>query len=128
MSSAPTTMWRALGFRDFRLMWSAQIFSELGDWAARVALAVLVFDRTGSKVLTAAVTGIGFLPWVGLGQALAALGDRFPRRTVMVIADGVRAVAFFALTAVEPVWAMLVLAFVAATATPPFEAARAATI
>lgn len=121
-------MWRALRFRDFRLMWSAQVLSELGDWSARVALAVLVFDRTGSKVLTAAVTGIGFLPWVGIGQTLAALGDRFPRRTVMVIADVLRAVAFLALSVVEPVWAMLVLAFVAATATPPFEAARAATI
>ncbi len=128
MSSAQPTMWRALGFRDFRLVWSAQVLSELGDWAARVALAVLVLDRTGSKVLTAAVTGIGFLPWVGIGQALAALADRFPRRSVMVGADLVRAGAFFALSVVDPVWAMLLLAFVAAAATPPFEAARAATI
>ena len=128
MSSPQPTMWRALGFRDFRLVWSAQVLSELGDWAARVALAVLVLDRTGSKVLTAAVTGIGFLPWVGIGQALAALADRFPRRSVMVVADVVRAVSFFALSVVEPVWALLVLAFIAATATPPFEAARAATV
>ena len=128
MSSAQPTMWQALRFRDFRLVWSAQVLSELGDWAARVALAVLVLDRTGSKVLTATVTGIGFLPWVGIGQALAALADRIPRRRVMVVADAVRAIAFFALSVVEPVWAMLVLAFVAATATPPFEAARAATI
>ncbi|MGH2727732.1 MAG: MFS transporter, partial [Actinomycetota bacterium] len=126
MSERPGTLLRALEHRDFRLVWSAQILSELGDWAARVALAVLVYDRTGSKVLTAAVTGIGLLPWVGLGQALAALGDRFPRRSVMVAADLVRAFTFLTMTAVEPVWALLVLAFVAAAATPPFEAARAA--
>jgi len=128
MSAAQTNMFRALGFRDFRLVWSAQVLSELGDWAARVALAILVLDRSGSKVLTAAVTGISYLPWVGLGQALAALGDRIPRRTVMVTADLVRAGAFLALSVVEPVWAVLTLAFVAACATPPFEAARAATI
>jgi MFS family permease len=122
------SLFRALGFRDFRLVWSAQILSELGDWAARVALAVLVYDRTHSKVLTAAVTAAGLLPWVGLGQALASLGDRLPRRTVMVAADLVRAVAFFAMTAVRPAWALLTLAFVAACATPPFEAARAASI
>lgn len=122
------TFFRALAYRDFRLLWSAQVLSELGDWAARVALAVLIYDRTGSKILTAAVTGVGFLPWVGLGQALAALGDRFPRRTVMVAADLVRASTYLAMIAVRPAWALLVLAFVAAAATPPFEAARAAQI
>jgi MFS family permease len=120
------SLWRPLAFRDFRLVWSAQILSELGDWAARVSLAVLVLDRTHSKVLTAAVTGVSFLPWVGIGQALAALGDRLPRRTVMVAADLVRAAAFLAMTSVRPAWALLTLAFVAACATPPFEAARAA--
>jgi MFS family permease len=119
---------RALGVRDFRLLWSAQVLSELGDWAARVALAVLVLDRTGSKVMTAAVTGVGLLPWVGVGQALAALADRFPRRTVMVAADGLRGATFLAMTVIHPAWALLALAFVAAAATPPFEAARAATI
>lgn len=128
MSEQSGTLWRALEHRDFRLIWSAQILSELGDWAARVALAVLVLDRSGSKVLTAAVTGISLLPWVGLGQALAALGDRFPRRTVMVVADAVRAVTFLAMAAIESSWALLLLAFVAAAATPPFEAARAAYI
>ena len=125
--TAPS-LFRALAYRDFRLVWSAQILSELGDWAARVALAVLVYDRTHSKVLTAAVTAAGLLPWVGIGQALASLGDRLPRRNVMVAADLVRAGAFFAMTEVRPAWALLTLAFIGACATPPFEAARAASI
>lgn len=127
-SARQASLLRALAYRDFRLVWSAQILSELGDWAARVALAVLVLDRTGSKVLTATVTAVGMLPWVGLGQALAALGDRFPRKRVMVVADLVRAVTFLAMAVIEPAWILLVLAFVAASATPPFEAARAACI
>ena len=126
MSTQPSTLFRALEHRDFRLVWAAQILSELGDWAARIALGVLVLDRTGSKLLTAAVTGISLLPWIGLGQALAAFGERFPRRTTMVVADAVRAVAFVAMIAVQPAWAVLILALIAAAATPPFEAARAA--
>jgi len=118
----------ALGSRDFRLIWGAQILSELGDWAARIALALLVYHRTGSKVLTAAVTAAGLLPWVGLGQALASMGDRIPRRTVMVVSDLVRAGAFLSMMAVRPAWALLTLAFIAGSATPPFEAARAACI
>src|SRR5438445_445437 len=86
-TSAQRTLLRSLTFRDCRIVVSSQLLSELGDWAARVALAVLVLDRTGSKVLTAAVTAVALLPWVGLGQALASLGDRFPRRTIMVAAD-----------------------------------------
>ena len=126
MSEKAGSLFRALEHRDFRLLWSAQILSELGDWAARVALAVLVHNRTGSEVLTAAVTAVSLLPWIGLGQALAALGDRYPRRTVMIVADAVRALIFLGMTAVEPAWALLILAFIGATATPPFEAARAA--
>jgi MFS family permease len=126
MSEKTGSLFRALEHRDFRLLWSAQILSELGDWAARVALAVLVHNRTGSEVLTAAVTAVSLLPWIGLGQALAALGDRYPRRTVMIVADAVRALIFLGMTAVEPAWALLILAFIGATATPPFEAARAA--
>lgn len=124
----PASLLGALGYRDFRLVWGAQVLSELGDWSARVALAVLVFERTDSEVATAAVTAVGLIPWLGLGQALASLGDRFPRRRVMVVADLVRAAAFFAMPAVGPVWALLALAFLAASATPAFEAARAASI
>ena len=127
-STQQPSLLRALAFRDFRLVWAAQVLSELGDWAARVALAVLVYERTGSKVAAATVTAAGLLPWLGLGQALASLGDRFPRRRVMVVADVVRAAAFFTMTSVRPAWALLTLAFVAASATPAFEAARAAAI
>lgn len=126
MSTQPSTLFRALEHRDFRLLWAAQILSELGDWAARIALSVLVLDRTGSKLLTAAVTGISLLPWIGLGQAMAAFGERFPRRTTMVVSDAVRAFSFLAMVWVEPAWALLILALIAATATPPFETARAA--
>ena len=118
----------ALAYRDFRLVWSAQVLSELGDWAARVALAVLVYERTGSKVAATAVTAVALLPWLGLGQALASLGDRFPRRRVMIVSDVVRAGAFFVMTSIRPAWALIGLAFVAASATPAFEAARAASI
>jgi len=41
--------------REFRVLWLADIQSLLGDQIARVALAVLVFDRTQSGLATAAV-------------------------------------------------------------------------
>jgi MFS family permease len=112
--------------RDFRILWFAQALSELGDWAARLALAILVFERTGSPTLTALVTGLSVLPWVGIGQVLATLGDKYPRRSVMLYCDVLRAAAFITMVAPVPVWALLILAFVAGLATPPFSAARSA--
>jgi MFS family permease len=115
-----------LRFPDARRLWMSQVLSEAGDWAARLALAVLVFDRTGSPTLTAAVAATSLVPWLGAGQALATLGDRLPRRTVMFTADLVRAVVFGVMAMPVPTWALFAAALVAGFATPPFETSRAA--
>jgi predicted MFS family arabinose efflux permease len=124
-SSSKLTRLRApLRYRDFRLLWYAQVASELGDWAARLALAVLVQQKTGSAVLTTLVTSASVLPYLGLGQWLATLADRRPRAQVVIATDLVRAVVFAAMTIDQPVGVLLVLAFIAGTAAPVFEAAR----
>ena len=97
-----------------------------GDWAARVALAVLVFDKTDSAALTGLVVTVSVLPWIGIGQVLATLGDRLPRRQLMIGCDLIRAAAFAAMVIPMPIVVLLVLAFVAALPTPPFTASRAA--
>jgi predicted MFS family arabinose efflux permease len=107
-------------------MWIAQVLSEFGDWAARIALAVLVERRTGSAVLTGAVTTVSVLPYLGLGQVLATVGDRLPRRTVLVVTDLGRAALFLVLALPVPTAVLFVLAFLAGCLTPPFEAARSA--
>lgn len=113
-----------LAFRDFRFLWSAQVFSELGDWAGRLALAVLVAEQTHSTLLTALVTTVSVLPYIGIGQLLTAYANRFERRRVIVITDIGRAAVFASLTIHMPVALILVLAFVAGCLSPPFEGAR----
>lgn len=115
--------------RDIRLLWAAKVASEIGDWSARLALAYLVLDRTGSPLATAAVTAVSLAPWLGLGQVLSTLADRFTHRAVMIVTDVVR-VAVFLLVAWTPmpVWTVLLLVFVASSASPPFEAARSAAL
>ena len=115
-----------LTYRPFRLLWAAQVLSELGDWAARLALVVLVYGRTGSAVATAAAAACSLLPWLGPGQWLAAYTERFPRRRVMVCADLARALGFGLAALPLPLPVLLAVVFVAGLGTPPFEAARAA--
>ena len=42
----------------FRRLWAADMISLLGDWAGRLALTVLVLERTGSPAWAAAVTAV----------------------------------------------------------------------
>ncbi len=115
-----------LRHRDFRLVWIAQIASELGDWAARLALALLVLERTDSPTLSAFSFTVSVLPTIGLGPLLATYGDRHSRRRVLVVTDLARAGLYGAMALPIPTWALFPLLFVAATATPPFEAVRSA--
>jgi MFS family permease len=117
-----------LALADFRRLWAADMISLLGDWAGRLALTVLVLDRTGSPAWAAAVTAVSLAGFVGIGQVLATLADRFGRLPVMLVADLARAACFAAMLLHVPVGVLLVLAFLAGLATPPFEAARSAAL
>jgi MFS family permease len=115
--------------REFRAVFVAQLLSVIGDQFARVALSVLVFNRTGSPGLTALAYALTYLPDLFAGPLLAGIADRYPRRTVMVATDLARAilVALMALPGVPfPLVCALLVGVHALGA--PFSAARAATL
>ncbi|NUT96562.1 MAG: MFS transporter [Saccharothrix sp.] len=117
----------AFAVPEFRVLWCAAALSTVGDQLARVALSVLVFQRTGSAAWTALTYASTMLPALVSGVLLSGLADRFPRRAVMVAADVVRAV-LLAVMAVPGVPLPLVAALlvVAQLAEPPFAAAQGA--
>ena len=112
---------------EFRWLWTAQLGSVIGDQLARVALAVLVFDRTGSAGLSALTYALTFLPDIAGGPLLSGLADRFPRRRVMIGCDLARAVlvAAMAIPGVS-VWILCVLLVAVQLLAAPFQSARAA--
>ncbi|MFC3495716.1 MFS transporter [Glycomyces rhizosphaerae] len=114
---------------EFRVLWIAQTQSRIGDQFARVALALLVFERTSSAALTALVYASTYLPPLLVAPLLAGLADRYPRRTVMWTVEVLRAVLIgvMAIPAVPlPVLAVLVVAV--SCPDPLFSAARIATL
>jgi hypothetical protein len=117
---------RPLTVLAFRRLWTAQLVSEVGDWSARLALSVLVYARTGSSALTGLTVAASLVPWLGPGQLLTSLTERWPRRRVMVMADLVRAAAFVVAVVPLPIPVLLAVVFCAGLATPPFAAARSA--
>ncbi|MBW8485913.1 MFS transporter [Actinomadura parmotrematis] len=112
---------------EFRALWLAQALSFVGDQLAQLALAVLVYSRTGSALLTALTYALTYLPPIVGGPVLSGLADLFPRRTVMIVCDVARAV-LVALIAVAapPFWALCAIVFLTVLLGAPFTAARAA--
>ena len=113
--------------REYRALLSAYTISTAGDQFARVALSVLIFERTRSPALTALTYALTFLPDLVGGPLLAGIADRHPRRTVMITADLLRAVlvAVMALPGL-PFPAIAVLLVVVQLAGAPANAARGA--
>ncbi len=113
--------------REFRPLFGTFLLSTIGDELARVALTVLVYQRTDSPLLSAATFAISYLPWLLFGPLLSTLADRFPRHRVLIASDAARAV-LVALMAIPgtPLPLLLGLLFVVALCAPPFESARSA--
>jgi MFS family permease len=84
---------QVLRCREFRAVWLAELLSVAGDQLARVALAVLVFGRTGSAAWAATTYALTFLPALVGGVLLSGLADRCRRREVMIVCDLTRAAA-----------------------------------
>ena len=115
------------GNPEFRALFFAHSMSVAGDQFARVALSVLVFDRTGSPAWTALTYGLTFLPDLVGGPLLSGLADRHPRRGLMVTTDLARAalVAVMALP-FAPLWVVCVLLVAVQLLGAPSAAARGA--
>jgi MFS family permease len=112
---------------EFRVLWLALVTSVVGDQLARVALMVLVYDRTRSPLLAAVSFAVSYVPTFLGGLALSGLADRLPRRAVMITCDLIRMmlVAVMALPGV-PVGVLIGLLFAVTFAGAPFLSARAA--
>ncbi|MEU3273176.1 MFS transporter [Saccharomonospora sp. NPDC006951] len=76
---------------EFRALWVAEAQSVLGDHLTTVALAIMVYDRTGSALWAAIVYALTFLPALAGGLGLSQIADRYPRRTVLVVAATIQA-------------------------------------
>jgi MFS family permease len=112
---------------EFRALWLAQALSVAGDQLARVALTLLVFDRTHSALLAAITFAASVVPAFIGGLALSGLADRLPRRQVMITCDLIRAmlVAVMAVSGI-PIAVLVVLLFLVTLIGTPFLSARAA--
>ncbi|MFC4504159.1 MULTISPECIES: MFS transporter [Streptomyces] len=120
---------RVLAVPEFRAVFAAHALSLLGVVVAEISLSVLVYDLTGSPLMSALAFALGFLPYVVGGTLLSGVADRFPARRVLVACDLVCAlcVAPMALPG-TPLAVLLALRCGLAVVSPVFAGTRMATL
>lgn len=89
-----------LGYRDFRLLWSATLVSNFGGLVQAVGAAWLMTQLTDSATLIALVQASNTLPIMLLAIGAGALADIFDRKTLLMGALIFMAVVSLALAAV----------------------------
>ena len=118
-----------LSIAGMRNVFAAHTVSMLGTVAAQVALSILVFERTGSPLLSALVLACSFLPYALGGILLSSVADRFPARRVLVVCDLLSGLCIgLMLIPGMPVGGLLGLLLLTGIIAPIFAGARAASL
>lgn len=123
----PVTFRNVFAVAEYRAVYLELLFSWLGDYLARAAITVLVYQRTGSVLLSAATFATSYLPGLIGGPLLATLAERYPYRRVMIIC-GVARTALISVVLLPglPVAALLAVLFLVTLGSVPAQAARSA--
>jgi hypothetical protein len=89
-----------LAVRDGRLFLAAQALDALAIGLSLVALPWLVLQNGGSHAEAGLVYSLSVLPYAAFGLAAGSIGDRFPRRMVMLCGHAAQTVC----AGVIPIW------------------------
>lgn len=76
---------RALRYRHYRLLWTFNVLSSVGNWMQNAAYGVLVLKMTRSAFLTAVIPAGSQLLMGPLGTVGGMVADRFNRRSIMFV-------------------------------------------
>ena len=118
--------------RNYRLLWIAQLVSELGDWFYTLTVYHLLLDLTGGKAQAVALAVIlQVLPSAFAAPTAGVLNDRISRRRIMIGADLVRFFIVLGMLGVRTpsmVWLVYPLLFVETVGAAFFEPAHSAVI
>lgn len=118
MSSA---LLQPLRNRNYRLLFIGQTTSGLGSSFAGIAIAFAVLQVTGSVAAVGLALAAKRLPLAAFVLLGGVVGDRLPRRTVMLASDAVRflvqaLIAVLLLSGAARLWQLLALFFVLGSA------------
>lgn len=129
-----TPVRRFYGPPSFLALWAAQITALLGTRLSRFAILWWLSQQPSAAASVTAAVWFALLPTIVLGPFVGVLVDRFARKRVMLVAEGLRAVAVGLLAAAAmgtellPLGAVFIFLFVSELAAVVLDAAFNATM
>lgn len=79
---------RVLRNRKFLIFWLAGVIAAIGSGMSSFGIGVYVFERTDSAFIKSMISLVAFLPTIAAGPFAGTLADRFDRRKLMILGDG----------------------------------------
>ena len=106
----------------FFTIYAGQAVSLITSAILQMAIIFYITEKTGSAMVLSIASLIGFLPYAVLGPAIGVLVDRYNRKTIMIIADLIIAIAgavlaFIALYMEILIWMIMVVLFIRSVGT-----------
>jgi MFS transporter, DHA3 family, macrolide efflux protein len=89
--------------RDFGLVWSGQLISQIGDGVSKLALLWFVYAVTGSPLKTSVIGLLQTIPPIVLGPIIGVYVDRFPKKLLLITSDVLRALLIGLIPCLIPV-------------------------
>ncbi|MCI0346039.1 MAG: MFS transporter [Chloroflexi bacterium] len=111
---------------SFRLMWSAQLVSTIGDALTDLAAAILVFQVTNSAFSVGLVLMVTALPTLAFGLIAGVFVDRYDRKRILLISNVLRGILVALIPIAFATWglpAIYVIIFLAASVRQFFDPA-----
>ncbi len=89
--------------RDFGLVWSGQLISQIGDGVSKLALLWFVYAVTGSPLKTSVIGLLQTIPPIVLGPIIGVYVDRLPKKVLLITSDLLRALLIGLIPCLIPV-------------------------
>jgi MFS family permease len=117
LGNAARDTFRSLHTRNFRLFFTGQLISQVGNWLTLVAQTLLVYRLTDSGVALGILMAAQFGPILILGPWSGLVADRSDKRKLLLIVQSIAMLQSFALAALAftghpPLLAIYGVAFV----------------
>lgn len=116
---------------NYRRLWLAQVVSNFGDWFGLLAIYAIVQAYSDSELLLGLVIVVKMLSLAVSSPIAGYLTDRYDRRVLMILCDGVRALLVLGLLAVrseDMLWLAYLLTAVQMFFSAIFEPAKTSSI
>ena len=88
LRAASRETFRSLHVRNFRLFFSGQLISQIGNWLTLVAQTLLVYKLTDNGLALGALAAAQFGPVLVLGPWAGLVADRSDKRRLLPHVDG----------------------------------------